>query len=263
MQVELKKLKPNPFRDFQVDPIDPDQIALLTKSIKDHGFWGGAVLRRVNGDIQIGAGHTRIQAAIKAGEQWADLHVAEISDADMALVYAIENATQRGNSSTAVAGSIASAIRLLVRAILLGPDHLAQIQARSQKAWETARGNLTSGDGLGWDMVLEFLRDVPRINKSIVAEQLAMLKKSGDYQRIVSEVTAEIEQERKGAVAALERVEKEREKARQEAERREIEAREARQRAREAKEKLERKQAQEEALKAEADAKLAEKRRAE
>jgi hypothetical protein len=38
----------------------------------------------------------------------------------MIRVYARENATQRGNSSTAVAGTVASAVRFLAKGIMTG-----------------------------------------------------------------------------------------------------------------------------------------------
>ena len=97
--------------------------------------------------------------------------MSDISDADMALVYATENATQRGNSTTAVAGSIASAIRLLTKAILLGHEHLARILATSPKGWETAGGNLTEGRGLGHELLEQFLSGVPHLSKYLVKEQ--------------------------------------------------------------------------------------------
>lgn len=38
----------------------------------------------------------------------------------MIRIYAVENATQRGNTSTAMGGSVASAIRFLAKIILTG-----------------------------------------------------------------------------------------------------------------------------------------------
>jgi hypothetical protein len=43
----------------------------------------------------------------------ADVFVGDLDDVAMIRVYARENATQRGNSSSAVAGSVASAVRFL------------------------------------------------------------------------------------------------------------------------------------------------------
>src|SRR5262252_1692373 len=118
MLVELEKLKPNPMRDFTIDPIDPDIVATLKDSIQEHGFWGGVVCRqRADRTLEIGAGHHRIQAALEAGIMQADLFVRtdEVDDAEMVLLYATENGTQRGNTSTALAGTVASAVRFLTK----------------------------------------------------------------------------------------------------------------------------------------------------
>ena len=50
---------------------------------------------------------------------------------------------------TALAGSVATAIAVIARAILLGGGHLAKIVATSQKALEVIRGNLINGRGIG------------------------------------------------------------------------------------------------------------------
>jgi ParB-like chromosome segregation protein Spo0J len=260
MEIELAKLKPNPFRDFTVDPIDPENVKLLTASIKEDGFWGGIVCRRVNGDIQIGAGHHRVEAAKKAGIEIADVFIGDFDDVAMSRVYARENATQRGNSATAVAGSIASAIRLLVRAILVGDERISRIL---EIHLPEARGNLASAKGLGQNLIEKLLQGIPRITSYVVKEQLATLKKSGDYQRIITEVTQQIEAERQEAIKELKRLERERAAAQEEAEKRQKQLAEARSRAKEAKEKAERKEAEAAAKRAEADAKLADKRRVE
>lgn len=138
----------------------------------------------------------------------------------MIRVYARENATQRGNSSTAVAGTVASAVRFLAKVLMVDGD-VARNLARSQKALETIKGQLASDKGLGWDFILSFLQGVPGINKPAVEQQLANLKASGDYARIIGKVKDEIEREHREALKELERVERERQKA-EEAERKGI-----------------------------------------
>lgn len=81
---------------------------------------------------------------MKAGHKTADLFVGDFDDESMIRVYATENATQRGNSSTAIAGSVASAIRFLAKAMMTG--NLTQIGARSPAI---ARGIFEKGDGIG------------------------------------------------------------------------------------------------------------------
>jgi len=217
MQLTLAQLKPNPRRDFKVDPLDNKQVALLVESINDYGFWGGAVCRHgKNGDIEVLAGWTRVQAGIKAGVKTADLFVGEFDDLAAAKAYMMENATQRGNTVMALAGSVATAIAMLARAMLR--DEVSQIcETLPKKVLEQARGNLINGRGIGEHLIAKFLSDIPNINEAIIKEQLANLKKSGDYARIIGEVTDQVEAEA-NAKADAAKQEKEREAAEAKAE---------------------------------------------
>ena len=56
MRVDLRALKPNPMRDFAIDPIDHEIIARLRQSIEEDGFWGGIACRMLpDGTVQIGS----------------------------------------------------------------------------------------------------------------------------------------------------------------------------------------------------------------
>jgi hypothetical protein len=70
-----------------------------------------------------------------------------MSDADAVLIYAAENATQRGESSTAGVGTIAAATWLLAKAIMRG-DIAAFRRDVSPKAIGELRGNIAFFDGL-------------------------------------------------------------------------------------------------------------------
>jgi hypothetical protein len=60
----------------------------------------------------------------EAGYTIADVAVSkDLDEGAMIRVYARENATQRGNTGTATAGMIASAVRFLGKAILTGTVH--------------------------------------------------------------------------------------------------------------------------------------------
>ncbi len=162
MLVDLRSLQPNPMRDFTVDPMDDEVVAKLRQSIEEDGFWGGVVCRRTtDGIIQIAAGHHRITAAIAAGIEAADLFVGNgtMDDAAMIRVYARENATQRGNSGTAQAGSVASAVRFLAKSVLTGGagEFASSINLRK------IQGNLASEQGIGRDIIVSFLANIPGI----------------------------------------------------------------------------------------------------
>src|SRR5215471_10635939 len=204
--IVLRDLRPNPMRDFTVDPMDDQKIAELTKSIKEDGFWGGVVTAEGDDGPIIVAGHTRVAAAIKAGLKSADLFVAASMDpASLVRIYARENATQRGNSGTAMAGSIASAIRYIAKVLLSG--NLSGFPERSKRSTEVARGQIATERGLGEPIITEFLDGVPGINKNTVTQQLAILKDSGDYARIIGEIKDEIERELQDQIKAAQKAE--------------------------------------------------------
>lgn len=193
MRLKLKELVANPFRNFDVDPLDNDNIAELTKSIKQDGFWGGVVVRKHDGEYQIACGHHRVAAAIKLGMDTEDLFVlpSQHSDAQtMVRIYARENATQRGNTSTAATGTVAAAIQCIAHDVLSGTS--GKFTGRSA---ETVRGQIESEKGLGRDVVLEFIGDVPNVTENTVRQQMASLKASGDYAKIIAKVRKQINAE--------------------------------------------------------------------
>lgn len=250
MKIHLKDLQPNPLRDFGIDPVDDAQVVALTQSIKDHGFWGGVVCRKVDGEIQVAAGWHRVKAAIKAGITDADLFInPDMDDAELIRVYARENTTQRGiGSVTHLTGTVAAAIRYLAKAILSGVS--GEITGHPL---EIARGQILTDKGIGIDLVVRFLGDTPGITEYAVKQQLALLKASGDYGRIIDEVKTEIEVDNEEAMLA----EAEAERERQAAEAAEAERQEAAAKVKAAKEEKARQQAEKEQQKAEAKAKAA------
>jgi hypothetical protein len=46
MKVELALLKPNPLRDFSIDPIDQEVVEAIKESIRQDGFWSGLPTER-------------------------------------------------------------------------------------------------------------------------------------------------------------------------------------------------------------------------
>jgi len=183
--VALKDLKPNPFRDFKVDPLDKKAIANLKKSIEEKGFWGGISCRQINGEIQIGCGHQRIEAAKDLGLKEGSVYIGDYDDAQMVEVYAIENATQRGNNSTAIAGSVAAAIQFLTRKVVNGTQPVDVNRLKVERKYFTTYG------GPGRELIFNFLKSVPGITVNSIHDQLVNLKTSGDYDRLVKAVLIE------------------------------------------------------------------------
>ncbi len=222
MNVRLRQLKPNPLRDFEVDPIDEEAVARLATSIKEDGFWGGVVCRKNGSDIEIAAGHHRVDAAIRSGIEEANLFVAEgMDDATMIRIYARENSTQRGTSTgTARAGSVAAALRMVAHDVFTGD--ISRNLEISARAAECAQGNAASVKGIGADLISRYLAGIPSVTTYTVQQDLGSLKASGDYARIIGAVRDQI-------VAECAQAEREAEEARCAAERAEAEEAEAQQ----------------------------------
>ena len=102
--------------------------------------------------IQLVFGHHRIRAAIAAGIREDDIKVlSDIGDADMTRMYASENATQRGNSGTALAGSVASAVKFLARGVMTGT--IVTEKFFSQFDIDMTRRHFVSRDGMGRELI--------------------------------------------------------------------------------------------------------------
>jgi hypothetical protein len=179
MNVDLRTLASNPFRDFSVDPIDKSLVKRLQASIEEDGFWGGIVCRKTKNGVEIGAGHHRVEAALKAGLTHADVFVSrEMDDDAMVRVYARENATQRGSSSQALLGSVTGAIRRIAQELLgkLGDESASPRQRVEQ--------------GIGWRQVMEKLGEGH--DRADIESALALLKQSGDYDRVIAAVAKDL-----------------------------------------------------------------------
>ena len=72
----------------------------------------------------------------------------------MVKIYSRENATQRGQQSGALLGSVAAAVRLLARGMITEEVSLGKFAQRSEGS---KLGQLQSENGIGWSAVSEVL----------------------------------------------------------------------------------------------------------
>lgn len=257
-KVRLKDLKPNRFRDIRVDPLDDDATETLRDSIRQFGFKSGGVSVRQfkDGTLEIQAGHTRVAAAIKEKIEFAEVEV-EVTDDDTQMRWlAQENATQRGQSSTAGIGSVVGAIMVLAPRIMKG--ELNKLPPRwvvsrgttgnneKPKEKETRRtisdleklqGRLATETGIGEDIICDFLHGIPGFTSNAVRDYLKQVKATGAYARTITEIADRVEKEHQAEGREAERLEREAEREARAAATREAEAEE---RERKADEKTER-----------------------
>jgi len=93
MKVQIKNLKPNPFRDAEHYPIDQEKVESLKRSINKTGFWDNLLARKKNNHIEIAYGHHRLEALrqLYKSNNEVDIPVKNISDDDMLRIMLLEN----------------------------------------------------------------------------------------------------------------------------------------------------------------------------
>jgi len=93
VKVKLKDLKPNPFRNFELYPINQEKVKGLETSIKETGFWANILCRKKDGDIQIAYGHHRLEALrnIQPPDTEINVIVQDISNERMIKIKGNEN----------------------------------------------------------------------------------------------------------------------------------------------------------------------------
>jgi uncharacterized protein (UPF0218 family) len=101
-----------------------EQIEQAIEDKTINTFSDAGHIKKLATKLGLAKAKTKAEAAVEAiaaGIREDDIKVVpDISDADMIRMYANENATQRGNTGTAIAGTVASAIKYLAKALLTG-----------------------------------------------------------------------------------------------------------------------------------------------
>lgn len=177
--IPLHLIRPNPFRDFELHPIDEAQVAKLKESIGADGFWVSVVARQVDEQYEIAFGHHRIEAARGLGMDTVPIEVRELSDWQMVRMLASENATQRGTTAAASLDAIAAICRTVVRQCRSGDAaKTAKFFAVSDKVAERMHGSVLTGDGPGERCVLDVLPEAV-FTQNQVRQAVGVLKDSG------------------------------------------------------------------------------------
>lgn len=219
MKVKTEQLKANRFRDFELYPIDEEQVQRLSQSMDSLGFFSGVTARRVNGGFELAAGHHRIQAARELGLNEVEAVVEDYTDQQMVEIMMTENMTQRGHNAASVLDSVAAYAKLITKEVLLGEGESAKILALSRNGLAKTQTTIAK-DGPGTSVLYRAMngfhkadrranKDAEIITSSEIDHALANLKSSGLMGKLVGEIYEEVK------VIRAERAAKEAERQRQ------------------------------------------------
>lgn len=291
MRIKIKDIRPNPFRDFSLYPIDDEQVLRLSQSMDNLGFFSGVTARHVDGGgYELAAGHHRLEAAQRTTPPLTHIEavVEPYNDQQMVEIMMTENLTQRGHNAASVLDSVAAYVRLVAKDVLLGDGATTKILvAAGQDKLSTAQTKIAK-NGPGTELLYRamngFTKETRRANKeaeivksSDIDSALTTLREGGVMGRIMGEVHAEVEairteraeaeraaREKVTAAAEAKRIAEEKRQIDEVKRRRKAEAKaneeQAKAKERDAKARAE---AAEKAKKAEADRKAAEAKQAE
>lgn len=120
MRVQIKDLKPNPFRNMKNYPINEEKIQSLINSISG-GFWDNIIARKKNGKFEIAYGHHRLIALqrLLRPDDYVDIPVKELDDTTMIRIMANENDKAWGTGPKIIDETIRVVMRYLKKSSLM------------------------------------------------------------------------------------------------------------------------------------------------
>jgi len=107
---KLKDVQPNPFRDFEVNPLNAASIEGLKTSYEKEGDFGKLVVRIRNGKPQLHCGHHRLEALKLLYSEYV-FEVEEIDDAKMLTRMVVENSERKHDETRRIVEAVQGAVR--------------------------------------------------------------------------------------------------------------------------------------------------------
>lgn len=124
MKARLSDIAPNPYRDFELYPLDEEQVQRLRQSIRENGVFSSIPVRKnpTGKGYQSAAGEHRKAAAKLEGLTEIEVMVEDYDDDTMVSIMTAENMAQRGHNVAAELDSVAAYARIVSKAVLLGDE---------------------------------------------------------------------------------------------------------------------------------------------
>jgi DNA-binding cell septation regulator SpoVG len=227
MKIDINKLVANPFRDFELDPIDEHHVERLMASADDLGLWAAMpARRREDGCYEIACHHHLLEAANRLGIEKVEVIVENYTDHEMRRIMAVENLTQRGANTGPILDAVAAFAEEVSYEML--SDRFSEGRP-SLKANVTGRRYVLD-EGPGWKQIYAAINgftyeeredrvaEDPKsqlITTDAVQKAVKNLKDSGYMAARVAKAYAVVEQERAEDEARAAEVERKAEAKRQ------------------------------------------------
>jgi len=188
--IPLTVIRPNPYRNLDLYPLDRVQVAKLAESMKTNGDpWPGIIGRRVGDAVEIAFGHHRLEAARNLGVTHLPVEIRPLTDMMMAVMLAAENGTQRDSGLAPCLDAVAGMSMVLAEELMETGRGTPTSHSKGQ-----AKRAMQNGNGIGWRQIMQQL---PKglYSRNQVNESLSLLKRSGRMARIITEARDRAEAE--------------------------------------------------------------------
>lgn len=109
MKIKVKDLRPNPFRDLNICPIDYDKVGRLKLSIKELDFWDNLLARPAKdeeGKYELAYGYHRLEALRALEWEEIDIPVKNLTDENMIRIMGKENQEWYGKNTAVIIETI-------------------------------------------------------------------------------------------------------------------------------------------------------------
>lgn len=157
MKIQLSKIKPNPHRNLERNPVSEEQVDLIVESIKRNN-WGENVIVRKHpteeGFFQLAYGHNRYAALQKLKYKEAVFIVQPITEWGMYTWMVDENDSQRNMTPELIMENVEAGIKFL-EPVIRECETFADFELRvscdtpNLGRYQEIRVNLLNGEGLG------------------------------------------------------------------------------------------------------------------
>ena len=195
-EISVDAIDPNPHRNFERNPIKPEQVRVIAESIDRTGFWDNIVVRRhptKPGRFELAYGHNRLEACRLKAIAIVVLPVRELGELDMFRTMKDENETQQTITPAIAFENVEACLEMLERAFdAIGPEgtekafygHLGLVvpagttksksgqDRRDGNSFEQVKSDYHAGKGIGRRFLDRFLGDDDKLSNSDINEIL-------------------------------------------------------------------------------------------
>jgi hypothetical protein len=211
LRIPIEDILDNPFRDFNIFPIEKSVVESLKASYSTSGDFGVIPVRRhpeeryaKKGKYQQLCGHHRMQALREIGIKIVDCKVIQGCTDDMALtIMTGENLSGSHRAVGAIQDSLMSLAKVIGYRLLRYSDYdrykkdFASTHGVCKKkdSWETARGKFKKGNGIGATSISNFVGK-GQFTATEIADTNRIFKETGIYDKILDHIISKFEKEK-------------------------------------------------------------------